>query len=511
MTIELSGDLLSKIDRTTPLYQKLVTANEKLALKDPNIWGEKAKTEAAIRLNWVDLPITSFELINVLKTLIAKFSGKDRLVLCGMGGSSLAPEVLAATYRKPIFILDSTDPNYVSHSLSGDLSRTVVLISSKSGSTIETTSQRAFFEAEFMAAKLNPTEHIVFCTDPNSPLDIDSRAKGYEVINADPNVGGRFSALSAFGLTPAALLGISIEEILNSAKSTRGQLGEKFNPAIDVAYLLATQSDQYLAFADTDLMPGLSDWIEQLIAESTGKEGVGRIPVVIESINAVIGSDQIRIGFDGTGDLSVQGDLASQFLFWEWCTALLGAALEIDPFNQPNVTEAKLQTGKLLAEWNGQLPKFICDALDKDIEIFGHTDSVSTELNYLINSIPKDGYIAITAYLDRKDDAKVLKLREILAKKSGRPVTFGWGPRFLHSTGQFHKGGQPNGVFLQLTGSVTKDLAIPEQDYGFEQLVMAQALGDGRALLERSYPISRLHLRDRKAGIDQLLETAIKL
>ena len=156
-----------------------------------------------------------------------------------------------------------------------------------------------------------------------------------------------------------------------------------------------------------------------------------------------IGSNQIRIGFENSGDLQIRGDLASQFIFWEWTTALLGAALNIDPFNQPNVTEAKEQTGKLLAEWNGLIPNFKSIAIDGEIEIFGEKHDVLDELRKIIHSIPINGYLAITAYLDRIEDLEIYKLREILAKKSGRPVTFGWGPRFLHSTGQFHKGGQP--------------------------------------------------------------------
>lgn len=509
--IQTGGHSLDKIDRKSELYKFLVSANSRLSKKDPNIWGEEAAKEAAIRLNWVDLPTSSLSLIDQLQKLQTKFEDKSRLILCGMGGSSLAPEVLAASFKKEIFVLDSTDPNYIAHALADDLTKTIVLVSSKSGSTIETTSQRAYFEGVFKDAKLNPTDHIIFCTDPGSPLDIDVRSLGYTVVNADPNVGGRFSALSAFGLTPAALLGISVSELLANAKDTRGQLNEEFNPAIDVAYLLATQSNQYLAFADSPSMPGLSDWIEQLIAESTGKNGVGRVPVVIEAIDAPIASNQFRIGFESEGDLQVNGDLSSQFLFWEWATALLGAALKIDPFNQPNVTEAKEQTGRLIAEWGGELPKFTPSAIDGEIEIFGKKESVKAELNRLISEIPEDGYLAITAYLDRRDDEKLSKLRRILADKSGRPVTFGWGPRFLHSTGQFHKGGQPNGVFLQITGAVIRDYQIPGAKYGFSLLIMAQALGDGRALEKRNYPISRFHLKNREIGIDQLLTAAKEL
>jgi glucose-6-phosphate isomerase len=255
-------------------------------------------------------------------------------------------------------------------------------------------------------------------------------------------------------------------------------------------------------------MPGLSDWIEQLVAESTGKNQVGRLPVVAESSQLGLEGDAFTIAFAGNADLVVEGDLASQFIVWEWVTALVGAALAIDPFNQPNVTEAKEQTSALLSEWKGVLPAFAGDAKDGAVEIFGEGSSATVALSGLISQIPADGYIAVMAYLDRKDDAEIAQLRQILASKSGRPVTFGWGPRFLHSTGQFHKGGQQNGVFLQITGDVTEDIAIPGQSYGFETLLAAQALGDGKALASRKYPLLRFNLSNRAMGISELLAAA---
>jgi glucose-6-phosphate isomerase len=255
-------------------------------------------------------------------------------------------------------------------------------------------------------------------------------------------------------------------------------------------------------------MPGLSDWIEQLVAESTGKNQVGRLPVVAESSQHGLEGDAFTIAFTGTADLVIEGDLASQFIGWEWVTALVGAALVIDPFNQPNVTEAKEQTSALLNEWKGLLPTFSGDATDGSLEIFGTGSNATEALSELIKQIPIDGYIAIMAYLDRKDDVAISELRQILADKSGRPVTFGWGPRFLHSTGQFHKGGQQNGVFLQITGDVKKDVAIPGQNYGFRTLVAAQALGDGKALASRKYPLLRFNCTNRAMGISELLKAA---
>ena len=232
------------------------------------------------------------------------------------------------------------------------------------------------------------------------------------------------------------------------------------------------------------------------------------MPVVAESSQHGLEGDAFAVAFTGSADLVVEGDLASQFIVWEWVTALVGAALAIDPFNQPNVTEAKEQTSALLNEWKGVLPSFTGDATVGSIEIFGAGSNPTEALSQLISNIPSDGYIAVMAYLDRKDDAAIAELREILASKSGRPVTFGWGPRFLHSTGQFHKGGQQNGVFLQITGEVKKDIAIPGQIYGFKTLVAAQALGDGKALASRKYPLLRFNFTNRAMGISELLKAA---
>ena len=393
-----------------------------------------------------------------------------------------------------------------------DLSKSVVVVSSKSGSTIETASQRALFEGAFKDAGLNPTDHMVFVTDPGSPLDKQVREGGFTVVNADPNVGGRFSVLSPFGLVPSALIGVDVSVLLDNASDTKKAFFADAQQMCDIAYLLAHVSGQYVAYTDeASGMPGLSDWIEQLVAESTGKNQVGRLPVVAENSHNGREGQAFTIAFAGNADLVVEGDLASQFIVWEWVTALVGAALAIDPFNQPNVTEAKEQTSALLNEWKGVLPSFIGDVNDGVVEIFGAGKNVTDAITQLISQIPEDGYIAVMAYLDRKDDAKVAELRAILADKSGRPVTFGWGPRFLHSTGQFHKGGQQNGVFLQITGDVQKDIPIPGQSYGFKTLVAAQALGDGKALASRKYPLLRFNLKNRAVGISELLDAAKSL
>jgi glucose-6-phosphate isomerase len=278
---------------------------------------------------------------------------------------------------------------------------------------------------------------------------------------------------------------------------------------LDVAYLLLTQADQYLGFTDSgSKYPGLSDWIEQLIAESTGKQEVGRLPIAVEGFSQAQSGGSFSVSFTPGAQLVVEAELGEHFLFWEWVTALISAVLEIDPFNQPNVTEAKEATSAILNEWSNKLPELIAPSVDDFVEIFGDGNTLVASLKNLIATTDSQGYIAIMAYLDRRDDAAISELRAILSEKSGRPVSFGWGPRFLHSTGQFHKGGQQNGSFLQITGECKSNFEIPGRDFDFKTLLMAQALGDARALATRKYPLLRLHLSNRIAGIDQLLTAA---
>ena len=511
--MKITGPLLRSVDRDSDLYKKLRDAHARIAQKDPQTWGNKAAAEAAVRLNWIDLPQSSVALLPTIAEIVQKFSTKTRVVLCGMGGSSLGPEVIAQSAHKPLFIFDSTDPNYAQHAIGNNLENTVVVVSSKSGSTIETSSQRALFEAQFLAAGLNPLEHMLFVTDPQSPLDKEVRERGYTVINADPNVGGRFSVLGAFGLVPTALAGVNVEKILQDAQIELASILNDPMQVIDVAYVLLTQSEQYIAFTDeASAVPGLSDWIEQLIAESTGKDSVGRLPIATESIAAAKVGGSLTVSFAGTGaDVVVDAALGAHFIFWEWLTALLGVGLKIDPFNQPNVTEAKEQTADCLSEWGNQIPQIAPQCIDSGIEIFGDGQSLKDSLATFIEDVKEGGYISIMAYLDRRDDAKIAELRAILSEKSGRPTSFGWGPRFLHSTGQFHKGGQKNGSFLQITGETDVDFEIPGKEFSLKTLLFAQAIGDNRALATRKYPLLRLHLQNRKAGIDQLIKAAKSL
>jgi glucose-6-phosphate isomerase len=484
------------------IIAKLNNASLRISAKDHTIWGEN--TEAKTRMGWVDLPTKSRDLLPQLDALSAWARSKNltEIVLCGMGGSSLAPEVIAATYGKKLTVLDSTDPAQILNAVPKELAKSIIIIGSKSGTTIETKSHFAFFVDLFTKANLLPTDHIVIITDPNTSLDEIARGEGYRIINANPDVGGRFSALSAFGLVPAALIGVDISVLLDDAQEALLTFNQDNSPASVIAALLFSETEQIVNFCDTKSpTPGLSDWIEQLIAESTGKNQVGRLPVVIESTASV--RNNLTIGFaDGDFDLIVQGTLGEHFILWEWVTALLCYLLKVDPFNQPNVTEAKDRTSKILTQITDnkfEIEKPVFE--DNEIAVYSNRDvkNISEFLNLPSN------YFAIMAYLTRGTDDEITKLRTKISNKTGKPTTFGWGPRFLHSTGQFHKGGQPNGSFIQITADSIVDLDIPNQTYSFAQLIMAQALGDAKALTERDLPLIRLHLKNRSAGIAKLL------
>ena len=484
------------------LIKELNKISIRISAKDYTIWGEN--TEAKTRMGWVDLPTKSRELLPQLDALSAWARSKNltEIVLCGMGGSSLAPEVIAATYGKRLTILDSTDPAQILNAVPKELAKSVIVIGSKSGSTIETKSHFAFFVDLLTKANLLPADHIVIITDPNTPLDEIARNEGYRVINANPDVGGRFSALSAFGLVPAALIGVDISILLDDAQEALLTFNQDKSPASVIAALLFSSTEQIVNFCDTkSSTPGLSDWIEQLIAESTGKNQVGRLPVVIESAES--GINNLTIGFaDGDFDLIVEATLGEHFILWEWVTSLLCYLLKVDPFNQPNVTEAKDRTSIILTEITEGKFKFEMPVFeDNEIAVYSNRD-IKNLSDFL--QLPLS-YFAVMAYLTRGTEDEITKLRSIISNKTNMPTTFGWGPRFLHSTGQFHKGGQQNGAFIQITADSQVDVHIPNQTYSFAQLIMAQALGDAKALTERDLPLIRLHLKNRSAGITKLL------
>jgi glucose-6-phosphate isomerase len=502
----------------------------RLAAKDPTLWGPEAEEVAKTRLGWVDTFARSRALLPRLTALRDALwaEGVDHVVLAGMGGSSLAPEVITRTLGVPLTVLDTTDPHQVAAALADRLDRTVVVVASKSGSTVETDSHRLAYAHAFREAGIDPAGRIVVVTDPDSPLaELASREGAREIFLADPEVGGRYSALTAFGLVPCALAGVDVAELLDQAQALAASLSESDdNPALALGAALGAAAmagrDKLGLAEDGSGIVGLGDWIEQLLAESTGKDGRGILPVVLENpaapgaaapdvLPAVVGgavsgtAPASRVLRDG---LTVNGPLGAQFLAWEYATAVASRVIGVEPFDQPNVAESKDNTKRLLASG---LPTGSPDFTEGAVEVHlsgVKADSLAALLRALPGSVGDGGYLAVMAYLDRIADSDIARLRPLLAAHTGHSVTFGWGPRFLHSTGQYHKGGPQRGVFLQITGAVVEDVAVPGRPYSFGQLQAAQAAGDRQALASRGRPVAHLHLRDRATGIGDLLRAA---
>ena len=500
----------------------------RLFAKDHTLWGPAAEEESAKRLAWTGLPRTSRHLIGEVAALREELSqvGYDRVVLCGMGGSSLAPEVICATAGVPIDVLDSSDPDVVRAALT-DLERTVVVVSSKSGSTVETDSQRRAFEQAFRDAGLDPTARMVIVTDPGSPLDGDARAAGFRVVNADPQVGGRYSALTAFGLVPSALAGADVEALLDDAESVADLLAadDEANPALRLAAAMAGTDplrDKLVLVDDGTENVGFGAWAEQLIAESTGKDGTGILPVVaIGTAPAHLYDDGtvVRlVATDGEGEeiasaaslVTVAGPLGAQMMLWETATAVAGRLLGISPFDQPDVESAKAAARELLDAGIGAgvEPAFTDGAVEVTAlggDWIGDAGTVDAAVDALLALLDgEQGYIAVMAYLDRLGDADLETVARDLFDRTGRPATFGWGPRFLHSTGQYHKGGPATGVYVQVTTAPVQDLQVPGREFTFGEFIASQAGGDAAVLADHGRPVLRLHLTSHDEGLQQV-------
>jgi glucose-6-phosphate isomerase len=516
-TVATSGDdLVAGRDKALDALRADGVA-EALAAKDATLWGPEATAEAAKRLGWLDAVDRAAAFLPDLLALRDELraEGVDRVVLCGMGGSSLAPEVICRTAGVALVVLDSTHPDQVRAALAGDLARTVVVVASKSGGTVETDSQRRVFVEALTAAGIDAASRVVVVTDPGSPLEALAADEGYRAtFLADPEVGGRYSALTAFGLVPSALAGADVEALVRAAAGLLPLLGED-GPGLALGAALAgTDRDKIAIDASGGPLVGFGDWAEQLVAESTGKLGKGLLPVVVEPDAPEVrwpaeDVHVVRIGGAvpevGTATL---GELGAQFLGWEHATAVAGRLLGINPFDQPDVESAKNAARGLLDETPEEAaPAFV----DGDVEVRatdGLLEGAATltgAVDALLATLEPRGYLAVMAYLDRLRDASLAAVRPALARRTGRPTTFGWGPRFLHSTGQFHKGGPPVGAFLQITGLVDQDLPIPDRPFTFATLITAQAMGDAQVLADHGRPVLRLHVTSA-GGLAQVIE-----
>lgn len=452
---------------------QLVAADlaRRLWVRDATLWtgGDEARW-----LGWLDEPARALERVAALEAFAQEVrdDGVQQVVLLGMGGSSLAPEVLRRLLRVDSFtVLDTTHPAAIlALEERLDAERTLFVVASKSGTTLETRSHLEYFWAKTGGRG----EAFAAITDPRSELDELSRARGFRAVFAgDPEIGGRYSALSNFGLVPAALMGAELPALLASANAMAAACREPGSPGLELGLALG---QGWLEGRDKVVVNpnpgGFGLWVEQLIAESTGKEGKGLVPAPDEP---AAGPDrqEARVLIERPAEVG------GEFFRFEFATAVAGAVMGINPFDQPNVQEAKDRTGQILSS-----------GAEPNVDPVGSLDTL------LAQASPGD-YFCVQAFVEPTPAAEALidDLRHRVAGETGLVTTGGFGPRYLHSTGQLHKGGPPTGLFLQIVDD-PPHLDIPGSAFGFRRLIRAQAAGDFDALRERGRRAARIHLED---------------
>jgi transaldolase/glucose-6-phosphate isomerase len=529
---------------------------ERLWQRDASLWTSDPAVASLIgqRLGWLDVPAHFTDDIEELTAFAAGIRAEDfaGAVVCGMGGSSLAPDVLARTMSPgvgglPVHVLDSTDPAAVRAAQAAfDPARTLYLIASKSGTTTETLSFLAHFwqveddlHADIPAMRAG--QHFAAITDPGRSLEAIPHSDIFREVFLNPtDVGGRYSALTYVGLVPAALMGLDLRTMLADGRqmAQRCQVGEATNPGLWLGAALAAlgrAGRDKLTFVIEPAFAPFAAWVEQLIAESTGKGGAGLVPVVGEPLGkpAVYGEDRvfIRLASRQAGnwtrassaaldalvdagqpvidiELGDGAGLGAEFFRWEFATAIAGVGLHLNPFDEPNVTESKHNTANVLEQYRRRHALPTVEALLRQPPLTLYADTVrrlTGEPGTLVHELAAHlgrarplGYLAVQAYIapTAERDAALAAIQQLLRDRTRRATTIGYGPRFLHSTGQLHKGGPPLGCFLQLTAGHSADLAIPHAHESFGTLIDAQALGDFDALEAHDLPVLRVDLAD---------------
>ncbi len=547
----MTGLEASVASRLTALTADRVA--DRLWARDGSLWAASGKSahEVAAWLGWLDLPEAMTARVDELEHLArdVREDGYRRAAVLGMGGSSLAPELFSRVFGwaggpagtgaasadgLELRILDSTHPDVVRGFRSwAEEQRTIFCVSSKSGSTTEPNAYQAAM------GEVAPALDFLAITDPGTVLGDLARAQEFRgIIEAPPDVGGRYSALTVFGLVPAVLAGVDVAGLLDRARGMADACRASDaadNPGLRLGALIgeaALAGRDKLTILTSDRLASFGDWAEQLIAESTGKAGRGIVPIVGEPLGdrSSYGDDRlfihVRLADESAPELQALADeeivlsspldIGAEFVRWEVATAVAGIILGIDPFDQPNVQESKDATRDLLEAYRsrGSLPQpgpLVSEpgiSVYADPEAIGDTPvTVDGAVGQLLGLIePGRDYFAILAYLpsDRGIEERLQRIRGQVRGARGAATTLGFGPRFLHSTGQMHKGGPDSGVFLQLTAEPSKDLPIPGWEESFGTLIAAQALGDLSSLQRRGRRAMRIHLTDLDAGLDRL-------
>ena len=529
---------------------------KQLWAKDASLW---TNTDEAKWLGWLDIVDDQLANLQQLSEFAneVKSGGFSHILLLGMGGSSLCPEVLKMTFGHiagfpELHVLDSTDPAQVkSCEQKIDLAKTLFIVASKSGSTLEPNIFNQYFYQRVveMVGADEAGSHFIAITDPGSRMQqVAERDHFRRIFFGWPSIGGRYSALSNFGMVPAAAMGMDTTKFLTAAKEmVEACKAEANNPGVTLGVILGTAAKQGRDKLTIITSPGIHDlgaWMEQLVAESTGKEGKAIIPVDRESIENVnvYGADRVfayvRLASapDAVQDAQVAAlehagqpvirievkdiyDLGKQFFCWEVATAVAGAIIGINPFNQPDVEASKIETKKLTSEYEekGSLPAETPIFTGEGVQLFtdennaaklaGSEQTLAGYLQTFVNQIGAGDYVALLGYIEMNDahEAALQSIRHAIRDNKKVATCLGFGPRFLHSTGQAYKGGPNSGVILQITCDDANDLPVPNQKYTFGVVKAAQARGDFQVLSDRGRRALRVHLgADVAAGLQTL-------
>ncbi len=526
-------DLGSYRETLMPMIEKDIQSDiiPRLWQKDPSLFREKK----GIKIGWLDLPVDmkgDVDEIDAFREEILK-KGIKNILLIGMGGSSLAPKLFMEVFSNsppypPLKVLDTSHPDTIREELIRlNLKDTLVIVSSKSGTTIETVSLFYYLYHKIKEQKKNVGQNFIAITDPGTPLEEIARQRGFlKIFNSPEDVGGRYSVFTYFGLVPAALIGIDIKRLLQKGEELRSKClakGDFHNNSClilgsTIAHLSEIGIDKLTFIAPESIRPFLI-WLEQLIAESTGKQGKGILPLLdkMPKSLAYYGKDRLFVVIDykkGKGEgqfqplikglkekgfpliqiqLNNHWDLGREFFRWEMITAISGIILGVNPFDQPNVDIAKKNARKIMEDIKRDM-QWEEDSLilrDKEMMIYGDSRYGNRTLKGIIQDILKEkkngDYISIMAFLAEgaETEKQMERIAETLELKCNLPVTFNFGPRYLHSTGQFHKGGPDKGIFVMFLHVSEEEIPVPEMGYSFRNLVISQCLGDYKALVER--------------------------
>jgi transaldolase/glucose-6-phosphate isomerase len=503
---------------------------------EPTLWSSNSEHEKIIRnaLGWLDVPGQVLEDAGSLKAFAQQvfLDGFEHVAVLGMGGSSLVSDVIRHSFPtgRPglsLWVLDSTHPltiERLTHTL--PLERTLFVVASKSGTTTEPNAYYHYFWDVLERHHIDPAPHFVAITDPDTTLEHEARQRGFRHVFLNPaDIGGRYSALSWFGMVPAVLHGIDVGRLLSEAMAMRESCQEgdaAVNPGAQLGAALgslARRGRDKVTFIMPEPISHMGDWLEQLLAESTGKLGTGLVPVAHEPLAdpSIYHHDRVFVAYQWRDEKPPAIDalveaghpvivlriddvyqLGQEFFRWEIATAIAGAVLQIDAFDQPNVQESKDNTKALLSQLDhGRLP---AEALNSDHDLSWTAspsvmaDTLPQTLNHLWKVAVESSYIALMTYLDETPELNdaLADFRRALLAQTGHAVTLGYGPRFLHSTGQLHKGGPATGLYVQLVSAKGPKIPVPGDGYDFMTLISAQALGDFQSLIAHGRPVVRI-------------------